>query len=82
MWEADQHKMLVKEAQRSCGQYITAIQRDDYKEQKAQAYTSLVMWEKLWSTVGWMTELEKGGGFTNSATNAPKRGANAWGVSR
>ena len=53
--------MLVGDTLRSCEDYLTAAQREETAEHRAQTYHSLVLRGKLRSAVRWITERETGG---------------------
>ena len=53
--------MLVGDTLRSCEEYLTAAQREETAEHRAQTYHSLVLRGKLRSVVRWITERETGG---------------------
>ena len=54
-WGAGKHAMLVGDTLRSCEDYLTAAQREETAEHRAQTYHSLVLRGKLWSAVRWIT---------------------------
>ena len=55
--------MLVEDIERSCVHYISTRRGEDYLEQRAKIYHSLMLRGKLQLTVLWLKEMEKGGVF-------------------
>ena len=59
-WAEGKHDMLVEVTLQACGEYLTAVQREETVEHRAQTYHSLVLCGKLWTAVWWITERETG----------------------
>ena len=54
-WGDGKHAMLVGDTLRYCEEYLTAAQREETPEHRAQTYHSLVLSGKLRSAVRWIT---------------------------
>ena len=72
-WGEGKHAMLIGDTLRSCEEYLTAAQREEMEEHRAQTYHSLVLRGKLRLAVRWITERETGGCFSQEK-GARKRG--------
>ena len=53
--------MLMEDTLRICVQYLTAVRREEYEENRAQTFQSLVLQGKLQTTVRWITKRDTGG---------------------
>ena len=60
-WGSGKPAMLVGDTLRSCEEYLTAAQREETADHRAQTYHSLVIRGKLRSVVRWITEKVTGG---------------------
>ena len=73
VWEAGRYGMLVEDTLRSSTQYLTAVHREETVEHRAKTFHGMVLRSKLWTTVRWITEREKGG-YCSQRSNAQRRG--------
>ena len=51
VWEAGEHKMMLEDTARTCVQYLYTRRGYDSLEHRTKIYHSLVLWEKLRSSV-------------------------------
>ena len=56
--DASKHQILAEDTLHYCKKLLLASRRDNLEEQSASTYTSLVLHEKLWATVCWITDRE------------------------
>ena len=55
-WDASKHQILAEDTLHYCKKFLLESRRDNLEEQSARTYTSLVLHEKLWATVCWITD--------------------------
>ena len=60
-WESEEFGMLAEDTTQTCTQYLSTSMGEDTSEHREKIFYSLVIRDKLRSSVQWITNREKSG---------------------